>query len=123
MYSIVRQLRKNGLRRHDRDFGNDPGVNGMLNLIYLGTHLRLSVERWGDHSQENTLLPSLFDAQCVSWHGMLMLWRGYQRIHENAPTYLQEWHITLIKERPERGDVGEFIVAHSGGGVSRVGKF
>ncbi|MTW11448.1 hypothetical protein GM658_12655 [Pseudoduganella eburnea] len=122
MYSIVRQLRKNGVRRHDRDFASDPGASGMLNLIYLGAHPRLSIERWGDQSQANSLLPSLFDAHCVSWQGMLMLWRGYQREHDKAPTYLQEWHVTLLKERPERGDVGDFMTMSGVGAVSRAGK-
>lgn len=95
----------------------------MLTLIYLGTHTRLSVERWGDNSQENKLLPCLYDAYCASWRGELMLWRGYQRDHEKASTYLQEWHITILKPRPERGDVGDFMITGGGGGVTRTGKF
>jgi len=122
MYSIVRQLRKNGIRRPDRDFNNDPGVAGMIVLICHGSHSRLSLERWGDNSPGNTLLPNLYDAYCVTWMDATSLWRGYQRDHEKAPTFLQEWHVTILKERPEPGDVGDFMVTHTGGGASRVGK-
>ena len=103
MYSNVKQLRYNGLRRPDQEFNNDPGANGRIQVVRVGGYVRISVERWGDHSPRSKLLPPLYDAYCEGWDGDLMRWCGYQRADDKSPTYLQVWIVRILGQRPPSG--------------------
>ncbi|WP_154668313.1 hypothetical protein [Pseudoduganella violaceinigra] len=103
MHSNVRQLRLNGISRSDREFGNDPGINGCIQMVRVGAHIRIGLERWGDHSPHAKLLPPLYDAYCDTWNGDSMRWCGYQRADDRSPTYLQVWVVRILGERPPRG--------------------
>lgn len=101
MYSNIRQLRRNGIRL-DRDSDIGPGVFGVIELVHSNGFCRLIAMEWGNHSPNNRLLPDLWDVKCQNFQGSGQRWLGYQREHDKAPTYVQEWLITFISERPPR---------------------
>lgn len=74
----------------------------MVQLSQGDGFFRLSAMEWGNNSPNNRLLPDLWDVKCHNFQGHMMRWIGYQREHDNAPTYLQEWLITFISEYPPR---------------------
>ncbi len=101
MYSNIKQLRRGGVRwARDSDIG--PGVFGVIQLVHSNGFIRLIATEWGNNSPNNRLLPDLWDVKCHNLHGNVMRWVGYQREHENAPTYFQEWLITFISEYPPK---------------------
>lgn len=90
--------------KRDSDIG--PGVFGVVELVHSNGFIRLVATEWGNHSPNNRLLPDLWDVKCHNLQGNGMRWVGYQREHENAPTYFQEWLITFISEYPPRDVLG-----------------
>ena len=105
MYSNVKQLRHNGVRfRRDGEAG--PGVNGAVQLVYHNGYACLQVLQWGNPNADGKLLPDLYNAVCRNFHGGGMRWEGYQRAHDKAPAYFQDWLITFVSERPPREALG-----------------
>lgn len=101
LYSNIKQLRRNGVRlKRDADIG--PGVFGVVQLCESGGYFRLVAMEWGNSSPDNRLLPDVWDVRCHNFQGKLMRWIGFQREHENAPTYFQEWLVPFISEYPPR---------------------
>jgi len=47
----------------------------------------------------------LYGAACKNFQGNILRFEGFQREHEHAPTYFQEWLVTIIGERPPRGEI------------------
>jgi hypothetical protein len=109
MYSNIKQLRQRGVRRSDREIGSDPGIFGAVTLVSCAGHLVLSVHAWGDSSHRAPLIPLLYDAVLVSMHTNRMLFRGFQRVgrpdDKTAPTYAQEWTVTLVSEYPPESEL------------------
>jgi hypothetical protein len=102
MYSTIKQIRHHGVRRPDREIFSDAGVSGVLTLASVAGHYVLSVHALGDDSHQVPLIPKLYDAVLVSLHGSGMLFRGFQRAGgPAAPTYAQEWTVTICAEAPE----------------------
>lgn len=97
MNVIIRELRERGAKRADRAIQSDQGVAGVLTLSIVASYYELKVFGRDDMSFRVPLVPSLFDAKCVSLEGRGMIWRGYQRVgrpdDKAAPTYLQEWAV------------------------------
>ena len=104
MYSNIKQLRRNGVR-FKRDGEAGPGVFGTLELVHHNGYPCLKAKRWGDASQDNQLMPPLYGATCKNFQGNILRFEGFQREHENAPTYFQEWLVTILGERPPGGEI------------------
>lgn len=101
MYSNIKQLRRYGVRlERESDIG--PGVFGVVELVHSNCFIRLTATEWGNNSPSNRLLADLWDVKCHNLQGNTMRWIGYQREHQNAPTYFQEWLITFISEYPPK---------------------
>lgn len=98
MNVTVRELRRGGVRRGDHDLAKDEGVAGDLTFSAVGNYTQLKLANTGD-THMVPLIPVLYDAQCVGISGRIMIWRGYQREgsaeNKNAPTFLQEWSVTV----------------------------
>jgi len=55
------------------------------------SHPRLSLEVWGDHSHDNKLLPSLYDAYCVTWMDATSLWLATSETMTRRQLDLGRW--------------------------------
>jgi hypothetical protein len=75
-------------------------VFGAVELVHHNGYACLKAKRWGDPGQDNRLLPDLYSAVCQNFRGDIMRWEGFQREHENAPAYVQEWLITFVAKHP-----------------------
>ena len=117
MYSNVRQLRRNGMR-FKRDGEAGAGVNGAVSLVHFNGYPCLQVHEWGNPNPDGKLLPPLVSAVCKNFQGNVMRFEGFQREHENAPAYFQEWLITIISDRPpaEAAASARPAYAHYGAG-------
>lgn len=108
MYSKVIQVRNRGVRRSERDIANDPGVFGAITLFGHGMHLRMEITAWGVNNTSGHLLPTLWDARCITWHSGKMIWQGFQQASLNnsqeAAAYFQEWRVELLGEYPKKHD-------------------
>lgn len=106
MYSKVIQVRHRGVRRSERDLANDPGVFGAVTLVGHGMHLRMEISAWGVSNRDGLLLPTLWDARCITWHSGRMIWQGFQHASltssPEAAAYFQEWRVELLGEYPEK---------------------
>lgn len=96
MHCKVKLLRSGGIRRHERDILSDPGTEGIATLALCGAFLELKLSA-GDDSQQNPVIPILYDAKLVSMHSGKMLFRGLERSGgEEGPQFLQEWSVLVL---------------------------
>jgi hypothetical protein len=114
MYSIIRQLRHEGIRRTEAEVAADAGFAGIVTMSMAGTtrQMTLSAPETTDGVEGTTvlLLSPLYEPQLLSMHADGMIVRGWQRVlsvpndrtGKNTPgaTYLQEWVLTLVAQRP-----------------------
>ncbi|WP_245191863.1 hypothetical protein [Herbaspirillum sp. 3R-11] len=114
MYSIIRQLRHEGIRRTEAEVAADAGFAGIVTMSMAGTtrQMTLSAPEGADNAEGATvlLLSPLYEPQLLSMHADGMIVRGWQRVlrvsnertGNNTPgaTYLQEWVLTLVAQRP-----------------------
>lgn len=109
MYSKIKQLRVRGATRPDRDLANDPGIFGMIELVHVGSYLRMQLCEYGNHLPEGVLLPALWEAKCGGWRGERMVWQGYQQYQlpekKGNPVYFQEWRVEIIGEQPPPDEI------------------
>lgn len=100
MYSIIKQLRQNGARRHLREIQSDPGLRGHLTVVLVNGQRKLKLHAYGDDSQQKPLCALLFEPVLVSMHGARMLFAGFERAGEqNDPlskTFMQEWSVEVM---------------------------
>lgn len=106
MYSKVIQVRNRGVRRSERDIANDAGACGAIMLVRSGAHIRMDLQAWGVTNQSGKLLPSLWDARCITWQSGKMIWQGFQQDPSSnsqaAAAYFQEWRVELLGEYPKK---------------------
>ncbi len=114
MYSIIRQLRHEGIRRPDVEVAADAGFAGVVTMSMAGTTRQMTLSApetaQGVENAEGRsvlLLSPLYEPQLLSMHADGMIVRGWQRVlndrtGKNTPgaTYLQEWVLTLVVQRP-----------------------
>jgi len=114
MYSIIRQLRHDGIRRTEAEVAADAGFAGIVTMSMAGTtrQMTLSAPEGAENADGATvlLLSPLYEPQLLSMHADGMIVRGWQRVlgvpndrtGKNTPgaTYLQEWVLTLVAQRP-----------------------
>ena len=111
MYSIIRQLRHEGIRRTEAEVAADAGFAGIVTMSMAGTtrQMTLSAPETAEGTEGTTvlLLSPLYEPQLLSMHADGMIVRGWQRVlndrtGKNTPgaTYLQEWVLTLVAQRP-----------------------
>lgn len=109
MYSKIIQLRQRGARRPSREIGDDAGVLGAVTLHGSGIHLCMQVSAWGVNNGSGLLLPTLWDARCVSWHNGLMVWHGYQAARTDSQkgdaVYFQEWRVEVLGMQPDQAEI------------------
>jgi hypothetical protein len=111
MYSIIRQLRHEGIRRTEAEVAADAGFAGIVTMSMAGTTRQMTLS--APETAEGTpvlLLSPLYEPQLLSMHADGMIVRGWQRVlratnertGNNTPgaTYLQEWVLTLAAQRP-----------------------
>jgi len=108
MYSIIRQLRHEGIRRTEAEVAADTGFAGIVTMSMAGTTRQMTLS--APETAEGTpvlLLSPLYEPQLLSMHADGMIVRGWQRVlndrtGKNTPgaTYLQEWVLTLVAQRP-----------------------
>jgi hypothetical protein len=109
MYSKITQLRQRGSRRPSREINDDAGVLGAVTLHGSGMHLCMQLSEWGVNNGSGLLLPTLWDARCVSWHSGLMVWHGYQAARMDSQkgdaVYFQEWRVEVLGMAPDSADI------------------
>jgi hypothetical protein len=95
MYSKVKVLRKRGTRRGDHEIGADSGIDGDLTLALCrgGCELKLAAD---DGSRQDPVIPVLYEAELVTMHGNMMLFRGIERIPETGAEFRQEWSVKAM---------------------------
>ena len=96
MYSKIIQLRKCGVRRSDYDLDRDKGIFGCITTCDIAGTVQMDMIAWGDDAVRTKLLATLNAPVLVSMNRDIMRFRGYQRESKTAPTYLQDWVITII---------------------------
>jgi hypothetical protein len=94
MYCKVKVLRHRGARRNQHEISADPGTDGDLTLARVGATLELKLAA-ADDSQQQPIVPVLYDAQLVTMQGNKMLFAGLQR--ENGIGYEQEWSVMVLR--------------------------
>lgn len=101
MYSIVKESRRSGRLKSERDLANEPGHTGNLTMYRVGGHFVASLQEDGNSRPDGRLIPDLFEAVLVGLGGERMTLRGYQRPggEESSPVYLQEWRVQVIPSR------------------------
>lgn len=52
----------------------------------------------GDSGSQNSAIPDLYRARCVTMHGDKMLFQGYE-LHDEQPIK-QEWRVQVMQEQP-----------------------
>ena len=102
MYSIVKCLRQNGIRRPDREIQADEGTVGHLSLVNCGAHYELKLHGAGDDAVKAPIVPILYNAVAVTMMGNRMLWSGDERESPDprGRTVKQEWSVMLAVEAP-----------------------
>jgi len=116
MYSIIRQLRHEGIRRTEAEVAADAGFAGIVTMSMAGTTRQMTLSAPdtdiaggvdGAEGRPVLLLSPLYEPQLLSMHADGMIVRGWQRVlndrtGKNTPgaTYLQEWVLTLVAQRP-----------------------
>lgn len=113
MYSIIRQLRHEGIRRTEAEVAADAGFAGIVTMSMAGTTRQMTLSApdpdraEGAEGRPVLLLSPLYEPQLLSMHADGMIVRGWQRVlndrtGKNTPgaTYLQEWVLTLVAQRP-----------------------
>jgi hypothetical protein len=103
MYSIIKQLRRAGVRRSLREIQSDPGLHGHLTVVSVAGMRLLNVHAAGDQSHQRPLCAFLYEPVLVSMHGARMLFVGYERAgNQNDPlaqTHMQEWSVEVIERQ------------------------
>ncbi|MBW3498891.1 hypothetical protein [Janthinobacterium sp. NKUCC08_JDC] len=119
MYSNVKQVRRRGVRKSERDLANEPGVFGEITLFRVGGYPVLQVHAPGGFADGKDLYPCLHEAVCTGMRDCFLVWRGWQREgnqeDKNGPTYLQEWRVEIISMRAPQ-EAMPFSAATAGGG-------
>ena len=118
MYSNIKQVRRRGVRKAERDLANELGVFGELTLFRIDGYLVLQVHASGGFADGRDLYPRLYEAVCTGMRDCFFVWRGWQREDnqedKNGPTYLQEWRVEVIAMRPPQ-EAMPFTAARAGG--------
>lgn len=92
MKATVTRLRERGKRRSNRDIDSDQGVTGGLTLATVGSVIELRLSDIEDQ-QMKPLIPILYEAQLVSMHHAIMLFRGCESV--DGAGYVQEWRAVV----------------------------
>ena len=93
MYSKVKQLRRRGQKRDEREYLAAEPVVGDLTLTGCAGAYELNVAAWDDSSAK-PLIPRLRDARLITMHGNKMLFVGIER--DGAVGFEQEWAVQVI---------------------------
>ncbi|MGZ9713884.1 hypothetical protein ACXX82_24105 [Glaciimonas sp. GNP009] len=88
------------MRRSDYDLNRDEGIFGCITTCDIAGTVQMDVIAWGDDALRTNLVATLNAPVLVAMNGDVMRFRGYQRENKTAPTYLQNWVITIIGMRP-----------------------
>ena len=119
MYSNIKQVRRRGVRKSERDLANEPGVFGEITLFRIDGYPVLQVHASGGFADGQDLYPRLHEAVCTGMRDCFLVWRGWQREgnqdDKNGPTYLQEWRVEVIAMRPPQ-EAMPFTAARARGG-------
>lgn len=99
MYSIVKERRRLGRPKSERDLANEAGYTGDLTVYRVGGHFVASLQEPGNSRPDGKLLPPLYEACLVGLGGERMTLRGFQRpsSDESSPAYLQEWGVEILR--------------------------
>jgi homogentisate 1,2-dioxygenase len=96
MYSKVKILRTNGVRRSDREIAADAWHEGAVTMHQAGTGCQLQLSSV-DGSVQTSVIPVLYDARLVTMHSNKMLFHGIQRAGERDDAqYFQEWSVMVL---------------------------
>lgn len=98
MYSTVTRLRRGGQRRSDHDIAADPGIVGHVTIVTIENYQVAKIYAAGDSGSQNSAIPDLYRARCVTMHGGTMLWQGYEMI--NGQPIKQEWRVQVMQDQP-----------------------
>lgn len=93
MYSLVKVLRTQGRRRHDREILSATPAEGDLTLTICGgfPELKLCAP---NALPATPLIPSLLEARVITMLGNKMLFRGIEREPSGAE-HIQEWSVQI----------------------------
>ena len=84
------------MRRSDYDLNRDGGIFGCIATCDIAGIVQMDVSAWGDDAVRTKLIATLNAPVLVSMNRDILRFRGYQRESKTAPTYLQDWVITII---------------------------
>ena len=94
MYSKVKQLRRRGQKRDEREFLAADPFEGNVTMTACGGSYELNIAAWNDSSAK-PLIPPLRDAKLITMHGNKMLFTGIER-DGNGVGFEQEWAVQII---------------------------
>jgi len=93
MYSKVKQLRRRGQKRDEREYLAAGPIEGDVTMTACAGIYQLNVAAWDD-STAKPLIPPLRDAKLITMHGNKMLFSGIER--DGAVGFEQEWAVQVI---------------------------
>lgn len=93
MYSIIKQLRYRGHRKHERDILSAQPVEGDLTMVMVSGVQELKLSKQND-STGTPIVPILYDARLTTMHGNKVLFRGIERGLDGAE-HVQEWSVQV----------------------------
>lgn len=93
MKAHVKILRRDGVRKSERDIGSDPGTHGVMTMVRIGERTELKLAAPSD-SQMKPLIPELYHARLVTMHGNRMLFQGLTAPREEGGLP-QEWAVEI----------------------------
>lgn len=102
MLTLVKRLRTEGRRRHQRDINSDPGALGELRQHQVPTGpkgLEYSVLKLVSNGAKcANIIPPLYESTLLIVDSEHFSLRGFERLGEGADafTVLQEWHCTTV---------------------------
>lgn len=89
----VKIIRNRGIRRSNREIGQDEGIVGELVMHIVGSTPELLLHS-GEGSRMEPIIPLLYDARVVSMHSDKMLFEGIERAGE--VWYAQAWSVMVL---------------------------
>lgn len=94
MYSKVKQLRRRGQKRDEREYLAAEPCEGDLTMVACAGGYELNISAWDD-SAGKPLIPPLHDARLITMHGNKMLFAGIER-DGNGVGFEQEWAVQVV---------------------------